>query len=177
MKTIYFVRHGESEANAAGITAGSRIDAPLTAKGKQQAAEAGQKLHALSANLIVASPMQRARMTAQIIADTIKYNQQILTNELLTERDFGSLTGIRREGSLAEPNATGATGLETVADLFARMQRAYQWLRDLPGDHIVIAGHAGSGRMLCVVANGGAPEDFENYERLQNAHIYKFTVE
>ena len=38
MKTIYFIRHAQSEANLKDILA-SRMDFPLTAKGRQDAAE------------------------------------------------------------------------------------------------------------------------------------------
>ena len=70
MTTLYIVRHGQSQANAAGILQGSQVDTPLTIKGQQQAQLVGQQLAArkISFDLVVASPLLRAAQTAAIIA-------------------------------------------------------------------------------------------------------------
>lgn len=44
MKTIYFMRHGQSEANAAKLVAGGGLDSPLTRLGMVQAAKVGRQL-------------------------------------------------------------------------------------------------------------------------------------
>ncbi|HSW81338.1 MAG TPA: histidine phosphatase family protein [Candidatus Saccharimonas sp.] len=175
MHTLYFVRHGQSEANAAGITAGCRIDAPLTEQGRHEAKLAAAQLAGLPIDTVVSSPMVRAHQTARIIADDIDYAGEIHTNKLLVERDFGDATGIRREGQLANVDPH-TPGLESEQQLFERMKRALAWLKTVPGDHVLVTGHAGSGRMLQVVANGGTVDDFATYERLQNAHIYKMEL-
>src|SRR5436309_1380376 len=68
MKKIYFVRHGESEANSLGLSAGSEFDTPLTNFGREQARKAGQELKDKKIELIIASPMERTVETATIIA-------------------------------------------------------------------------------------------------------------
>ena len=44
MKKIYFMRHGQSEANAAKVVAGGGMDSPLTRLGMEQAAKVGRQL-------------------------------------------------------------------------------------------------------------------------------------
>jgi broad specificity phosphatase PhoE len=62
---LILVRHGESTANAAGLLLG-RTDAPLTEKGRAQAASVRRLLHAPVAQLR-SSPLGRARDTAALL--------------------------------------------------------------------------------------------------------------
>lgn len=76
MTKYYFVRHGESEANAAGVLAGG-LDFPLTDKGTQQALEVAQniKLSDIKFDSILSSPLSRAHNTAKIIAEVNNYSE------------------------------------------------------------------------------------------------------
>src|SRR5450432_3374883 len=66
---IMLLRHGESEGNAQGRMQG-RLDYPLTALGREQAARAGEFLaergHSFAA--VYVSPLKRAFETASIVA-------------------------------------------------------------------------------------------------------------
>lgn len=69
---LFLVRHGESEANAAGTFEGY-ADAALTALGRRQAEQIAQRAaswRVQNARLIT-SPMQRARHTADAIATAL----------------------------------------------------------------------------------------------------------
>jgi len=93
MLQIYLARHGQDEDNAQGILNGHR-DTPLTQSGVDQAKGIAQKIKAvgLKFDKVYSSPLQRAFMTATIIADTIEVNKPIKL-ELLIERNFGIMTG------------------------------------------------------------------------------------
>jgi len=52
--TFYFVRHGESEGNAARIFTG-QTDSPLTARGRQQAATVAEELANVKFDRIISS--------------------------------------------------------------------------------------------------------------------------
>lgn len=67
-KIIYFVRHGETVLNAQGIRQGA--EGPLTEKGKAQALATARKFPKKRGKpqVIYASPFQRTRETAEIIA-------------------------------------------------------------------------------------------------------------
>lgn len=61
---FYFLRHGETTWNAIGRTQG-QLDAPLSDLGRRQALEAAEALKGHSIERIVASPLSRARDTAE----------------------------------------------------------------------------------------------------------------
>ena len=61
---FYFLRHGETTWNAVGRTQG-QLDAPLSDLGRQQALDAAEALKAHKIERIVASPLSRARDTAE----------------------------------------------------------------------------------------------------------------
>ncbi len=56
---IYFVRHGESEANLKGVFAGQRDNSLLTEKGKQQARVTAQNIKnkGILIDRIISSPL------------------------------------------------------------------------------------------------------------------------
>jgi len=68
MTTIYFVRHGQSEANVAGCINDdpSRI-VKLTAIGRQQCASVAKQLHTVPLTRAYASEFPRAQETLQIL--------------------------------------------------------------------------------------------------------------
>jgi broad specificity phosphatase PhoE len=84
MKTIYLVRHGESVYNVA--THFEKRSAPLTDHGRAQAHAAGIRLSAVSAQVIIASPIERAHETANIIAK--QTHLTVETSDLFIERSF-----------------------------------------------------------------------------------------
>lgn len=72
LKHFYMIRHGETEANAARIMAGS-LDSPLTDHGRQQARNVHDILHALEKKpeVLVHSNLSRARDTAHILNEAL----------------------------------------------------------------------------------------------------------
>ncbi len=83
-KLFYFVRHGESLLNAAGIRQGS--DGSLSEKGKLQAEATGKRLYNYPFQIILASPFTRTRETAVIINTCFKKPKRIEYSDLLKER-------------------------------------------------------------------------------------------
>ena len=65
--TFYFVRHGESEGNAARIFTG-QTDSPLTERGRRQAEAVATELARVKVDRIVSSDLSRTRDTAEAIA-------------------------------------------------------------------------------------------------------------
>lgn len=62
-RRITFVRHGQSEANRAGIWQGSG-SSPLTGKGRAQAARVGERLARREFDIVQSSDLERCRDTA-----------------------------------------------------------------------------------------------------------------
>ena len=67
---VYFVRHGESVGNADGLH--QTIDTPLSKTGISQALRIAERLRKFKIDIIFASPVVRARQTAEIIARSLK---------------------------------------------------------------------------------------------------------
>jgi broad specificity phosphatase PhoE len=133
---LILVRHGQSEANAAGLLVG-RSDSALTELGVVQAgrvgaALAGQLASGSSAVRIISSPLVRARRTAEIVAGCIGEaagaSLKIEIEDRLIELDYGELDGLRpvdlARGVWAEWRADPSfrpPGGETLPELHDRL--------------------------------------------------------
>jgi broad specificity phosphatase PhoE len=96
--TIFLVRHGETEWNRARRYQGWR-DSPLTPLGVAQAEAIGRRLAALpeaATAAIVASPIGRARHTAEIIAECLGRSEPLQLDDRLREISLGSWDGLDR---------------------------------------------------------------------------------
>lgn len=82
---LYVVRHGETiwnvEHRVQGIT-----DIPLTEKGEAEARELQDLVSSLNIDVVISSPLERARKTAEIITDK---KLPINTDDRIKERDWG----------------------------------------------------------------------------------------
>lgn len=81
-RRIYFVRHGETEANVKRIRQGT--EGGLSENGRAQAAAAGEYLSRFPIRAIIASPLARAQETAAIINARLKV--PLAYSPLLVER-------------------------------------------------------------------------------------------
>ena len=90
-RSFYFLRHGQTDWNVAGRFQG-HTDIPLNEAGLAQARAAAEALAACRIDLIVASPLIRARKTAEIVAEQLQ--RPLLFDDELKERHFGSLEGL-----------------------------------------------------------------------------------
>lgn len=93
MSRLLLVRHGESEWNAQGRWQG-QADPPISDHGRHQAAVAADRIGAV--DLVAASTLQRATITAQIIAEVLGVGP-VRPDERLIERDAGEWSGLTRE--------------------------------------------------------------------------------
>jgi broad specificity phosphatase PhoE len=85
---IVLVRHGETDANRAGLLLG-RADPPLNERGQEQAAAVAGSLasHSGSDSALITSPLLRARDTAARISDAVGVPAAV--DERLIELDYG----------------------------------------------------------------------------------------
>lgn len=86
---LYVVRHGETiwniEKKVQGIT-----DIPLTDKGRKEAEELQELISTLNIDVVISSPLDRARETAKILIDS---KLPINTDDRIKERDWGMNEG------------------------------------------------------------------------------------
>jgi broad specificity phosphatase PhoE len=86
---LYFVRHGESEANVLHVISNRETPHGLTPLGRQQASTLANSLRNVPITTIFSSPILRARQTAEILAET--FHQMYQVTEALREYDCGIL--------------------------------------------------------------------------------------
>ena len=149
--TFYFVRHGESEGNAARVFTG-QTDSPLTARGRRQAATVAEELAKVKFDRIVSSDLSRTRDTAQVIAKPHGLPVEIVPE--LREIDVGERTGTSFDETRGLPNWSDDgfvswPGGETLEQVLARTLGAIERLtRESPGKTILVVGHGGVNRIL-----------------------------
>ena len=91
-KDFYIFRHGQSTYNVAGRIQGQTNDSVLTDLGKEQAEAVGKKLEDKKIDIIVSSPLHRAKQTAELANRTI--NKKIVEDKSFTEDDVGVVEGM-----------------------------------------------------------------------------------
>lgn len=89
-RAFWFLRHGETDWNAQGLSQGN-VDIPLNAVGEAQAVAAAGLLRHRGIRSIVASPLSRAHDTARAAAAAI--GREVTLDEELREVSFGVQEG------------------------------------------------------------------------------------
>ncbi len=93
---VFSIRHGESIANVEKIRQGQTHDTSLTTSGKQQIEKACEHLPS-DIDLIISSPLKRARESAEIIANKFGNDpKNIIIRSELNEKDIGSIAGLHK---------------------------------------------------------------------------------
>ena len=96
--TLYFVRHGETSANANGIYSGSMTDTKLTDKGIADAKKAGNALQDITFDKVYVSELSRSNDTAKyIIGENNNKVPAVSVMKLLNDANLGALEGLSRE--------------------------------------------------------------------------------
>lgn len=167
------IRHGESEANAAGGGAllSGRGDSPLTDLGRQQARQAAEELWAQFGKawsegqrtpVLYSSPLSRAFETAQALQELLEtrgIQASLIAEPDLQEIDFGHCEGRNAmEVSAEYPNFGRGTdfthrfpGGESGLDVMARVDRFLGRAAHHAGQDVLFFGHTmtvGLTRML-----------------------------
>lgn len=151
MKTVYFVRHGESEINVHNYSYGDG-EAPLTAKGREQARLIAARCARLPAEIMVVSTMRRAQETAEMISNSL--SADIVSSDLFRERKSPivlesndrykePLITMRKDWLLSfyTDSARVADG-ENFIDIKKRAREALTYLTQLQKEHILVVAHS-----------------------------------
>jgi broad specificity phosphatase PhoE len=139
--SFYFLRHGQTQWNKDRITQG-QLDSQLNATGRAQAERAAEILEKIPIARIVASPLSRARLTAETVA--ARHDVEIIFDDGLKECNLGDRQGEPHGDWLADywsgkyhpPN--GESFYQFCERVWAAMQRAI-----LQGSDTLIVAHGG----------------------------------
>ena len=88
---ILLIRHGETDWNRARRMQG-HIDIPLNNEGLRQAKALGAALASEKLDAVYTSDLQRAKLTAQAVADV--HQMPLIIDEQLRERCYGVFEGL-----------------------------------------------------------------------------------
>jgi probable phosphoglycerate mutase len=136
---FWFLRHGETDWNAEGLSQG-RTDIPLNRVGMMQAERAAEALAGVTFAAIVSSPLRRARATAETVVR--RQDCPLAFDDELMEVCFGDQEG-QPMGDWYDDWIAGdytPEGAESFADLRARCVRAVNRATARPGP-VLVVGH------------------------------------
>ena len=181
MLTLVLTRHGLTPRSTPEQHLGQRIDIELSNEGRAQAQALADRLAPLRFERIVASPLERARQTAEIVAAGLLHPVPLETDPRLAEMDYGEWEGktyaeidatdaARRHAWEADPAASRCPGGESANDV---AERATGFLADLLAQHgdahasddptvppVLAVAHSSFNRILVCVALGLPVREF-----------------
>ena len=165
--TLFLVRHGETVDNARQIMQG-QTQGCLNERGREQAQQVARRLADEPIDAVVASDLQRAIQTAEIIA--APHGLSVSTTPLLRERDWGSFTG------RFIPDLKGEVWPDDIESEPKLLQRAADFLQDItttyPGKRVVAVGHGIMNKAVLAVYAGCTMREVQ---RMMNAEVRVLT--
>ncbi|MGF1544509.1 MAG: histidine phosphatase family protein [Parvularculaceae bacterium] len=181
---VYFVRHGQTDWNAAKRFQG-HSDIPLNDAGRAQAARNGLALRAHEPSpetmAFFVSPLARTRETMEIVRSALNLpRQRYQVDDRLIELDLGVWNG-RTPEEIAAEDPDGAAAREadkwgyrmaSGESYAAAAPRIREFLTDLKAARrrrpVLVVGHGGSGRRLRGYLRGLSTEETPHLEAPQH---------
>lgn len=160
---IFFLRHGETELNAAQRIQGNAVDAPLTGLGRKQATAMATFLFGKGIVAIYVSPQGRAQSTAAIVEQALHVPVEICP--FFHEMNFGHLTGLLHEEAatrfasffaerVRDKAHTPFPGGESYQDVDTRIRPGLEAIVRSACGPIVFVGHEGINRIARAIVTG-----------------------
>ncbi len=147
---LYLVRHAESTWNLEGRVQG-QADPPLSERGYAQARQLADRFRGDAATALYASPLQRARHTAERIAQAIQL--PVRFDDRLKEHNLGLFTGHVWTDIVEQYPEFSKVWMEQALDMpggekhFAFRARAAAVMEDVVAQHpegrVVVVSHGG----------------------------------
>lgn len=160
MIRLYLTRHGETLENAAGTLQG-HLPGHLSQKGIEQARALSAQLADIHFDAIISSPLQRAFDTARILNE--HHGLNIVTTPLLSERDWGSFTGMKASDIHTSPD-NFPPNVENPSSLQLRAQKFLEFLLEHFDEKTVLAvGHGYFDRCIAAEICHKTPRDIPRW--------------
>lgn len=159
---VLLFRHAESVSNEQNRFAG-RTDVELTDRGRKQAARLADRIEEIEIDAAYASTLQRARETAEIVAEPHGLN--VTTVDAIKERSYGVLEGRPKseESEFRDPSGSNRSEWrppegESRSDVADRVLPAVEGIADdHGGDTVAIVAHGGVNRTILAGLASGDP--------------------
>jgi len=182
---LYVVRHGETQFNVEKRYAG-QTDVPLNERGIEQAKEIAKKLAEEHFDVIVVSPLQRARATAEQICEYHK-DVPLVVMEEFQEVCAGVYEGLTRAEAqerypeLWARNCTrqvddAPTGGETIRQCDARVAKGIAVLKEkYPDKNVLLVCHGFVSRTINRQVKGLSFEEMHEFV-LGNCEVVTYEI-
>jgi probable phosphoglycerate mutase len=169
---LYFIRHGESEANTQHVISNYGSPFGLTELGKQQVQVLAEHLKDLPITTMYASPVLRAMDTADILYQALDLPYRV--TEALREYHCGVLEGKSDEESwrlhrqyyedwtLRHNFLSKPEGGESFVDIQNRFIPFVESLKRDEDEHILLVGHGGLFHLMLPLVLTNIDDDFVN---------------
>lgn len=135
------IRHGKTEWSTKGRFAG-RMDVPLLSSAEFEAIEVGDRIRRMSFDMVMSSPLSRARRTAQLLCS----GEEFIVDDRLRERDYGDYEGlttaeIRRRHPRWNVWSDDVPNGETLEEMTYRVDSLHRELLDSSAGSALIVAH------------------------------------
>jgi len=176
MGCLYFIRHGETVWNVENKICGA-TDSPLTPLGIQQAKQAAENIinEGIKADIILYSPLSRAKDTALTIADLTGIPAK--EEPRLFEQNFGKYEGTARNGEeFKEAKKQFLNRYNGGESMFKLAQRVYNLLDEVVSDKdrtYILVAHNGIARVVHSYFNEMTNDEYASFG-VKNASVNKY---
>ena len=175
---LYVMRHGQTNWNVLGKVQGC-TDIELNEKGRQQAEEIKKLLDYKDIDLIICSPLIRARQTAEIISQG--RDIRLIIDERISERDFGEFEGKQKDVDYDwvefwdwEQNKCYERA-ESVRDFLERISNIIEKIKkDYKGKNVLIVTHSGVCAMIYCYFNNIKPNGKLKIPGIKNCELVEY---
>ena len=162
-------RHGQTDWNI-NLRLQGTADIPMNQFGIDQVRRAADLLEPGSWDVVMSSPLGRAKQSAEIVAERLGISQ-VPTHDLLLERAFGVGEGmLYEEWNQKYSQLDQIPGAESASEVTARAEKLLEMVaRDFPGQRVLSISHGALIRFVLQVVTAG--EIPPKGERLENASL------
>lgn len=180
---LYVVRHGQTDWNVAGKCQGV-TDIELNSIGIEQAKIASEKLKNYKIDLIICSPLKRARKTAEIINEIT--NCQVITDDRIIERNCGKIEGTTEEEwpSIVKEDIDiinnynlnwNGQNIEPIQDVCRRVWNLLDEIQEKYKDkNVLLVSHGGACRAINAYFNGIGEGGHVQSSKIRNCEIREY---
>ena len=167
MKTIWFVRHGQTEWNAINRFQG-QWNSDLNELGREQARANARLLEGFGIEAIFSSPLDRTRQTTEIIRERVP--APVTYDERIVEWDCGDWSGYLRSevderwpeevaALLADPFHYRGPNCENYPDMFERARPFVDEVLAHEARRLAIVSHGMIGKVMMSILLGLEPDE------------------
>lgn len=191
-KTLYLIRHGQTDYNLNGIIQGSGVDSDLNQTGREQAQQFYQSYKDKSFDLIITSQLKR---TVQSVEHFLQAGFPHQSWSELNEINWGYFEGLQTTPEYRKIYSevvhgwqkghlhTTVRGGETPLEMWKRQEKAFEQILSLSQNNLLVCMHGRAMRSFLCLLTGQPLNRMDEFEhtnlclyRLEQSDIRRFEI-